>query len=260
MRTLFCFSCLVLVLAGCRGGTPGSSNDVEGGTPAADLSAEFLKDPQAADKKYKDKTITLTAIVDAVNSNEETGKGVIVLLKGLRKDNPADDGPNFECVIASASESKALALIETQKVKLTGKYKKVEGKEAAMPNSRDCIYLEDCTIDVVGPDPSVPVTAVELARSFATDEDAARNKYLDKMVLVEGKFIRSDAAQYLGTVCFLEGHEKDGKSFPVVVITDPEKLGNPEQGATLKLRALCMGQGVVNGNSCVRLFGAKLAK
>jgi hypothetical protein len=247
MRTFLAFSCLALLVTGCGGGKEGPTAEA--------LSAEFKKDSDAADKKYHGKTLTLSAHVAGVNSKEETGKSYVALyLEGEK-----DDGPQIECAVVSDADSKALALLETQKVKITGKYKKF-GKEENQPEMKPQIYLEECKIEEVGPDPSIKVTAAELAKEYATDGDAAQKKYGDKLLLLEGKFIRSDVIQNVGRACLIEGHGSDDKSFNVVALTNSEELERTGQGETVKIRAMCMGRYTLDGQPCVRLFAARPAK
>ncbi len=258
MRKLPCLLCVVLVFTGC--GRNSTDKDLDSGPSASAISEEFKKDAKAAEKKYAGKSITLSGTVLSVLSKDDTGKDhVILVLEGMRKDKKEDDGPNIECVIVSDSEKKAMALIETQKVKLTGKFKKF-AKDPDQPHQDEQIYLEECKVDVVGSDPTITVSAAELGKAFATDAAAANKKYQDKMVLVEGKYLTGKHLQNIGSTCVLEGHNSDGKSFNIIVLNDEEKLGNPAQGDTVKFRAMCTGTRTVDGSPHVVLFGPKLVK
>jgi hypothetical protein len=233
---------------------------LDDGPTAAAMSEEFKKDAKAAEKKYADQTVTLSGTILSVLTKDDTGKDhVTLVLEGLRKSKKEDDGPNIECAVVRDSESKALALIETQKVKVTGKFKKF-AKDPDQPHQAEQIYLEQCKLEVVGPDPTITVSAAELGKAFATDAAAARQKFENKVVLVEGRFLTTKHLQYIGPACVVEGHNSDGKSFNIIVLGSSEKLGNPAQGDTVKIRATCEGQRTVDGSSHVALLGPKLVK
>jgi hypothetical protein len=259
MRRLLALFCLVPLITGC--GSSNKSNDWDKGPSAAALSEEFKKDAKAADQKYKDKSVSFAGKVAAVMSKDETGKDhVILIFEGLRKEKAEDDGPDIECALVADATSKAMGLIETQKVKITGKYKSY-GKNPEQPEQlRDQIYLTDVKIDDVGPDPTVPVSAAELARTFATDPAAAKAKYIGKMVVVDGKFVTTKFIQNIGSVTIIEGHKDGDKAFDLVLLGDADKIGNPAQFETVKFRAMCDGQVNVDGTPCVRLWGPKLVK
>jgi hypothetical protein len=263
MRPLLGTVCLILLVVGCGKGTP--SANPEKGPTAEELSEEFKRDAQAADKKYQGKTVTLSGEIVENMPKDATGKPhVIIILKGLQKDdNPANDGPSINCAIAESSAGKAAALVSGQSIKVTGKYKKV-GKEE--PAALAEIFLEECQIEGAPSDLAISVTAADLARAFATDEAAAKKKYSGNIVLLTGKFERTDHVQLLGNICVLEGHKIDeNKMFGVVALIPDEQtyqhLSGMNPGDQVKLRARVDGRVTNNdGSKHVRLTGAKIVK
>jgi len=107
------------------------------------------------------------------------------------------------------------------------------------------------------PDPRVRARSLTALRGISADSG--------KMILLDGKFERTDNLGILGNACMLEGFKMDGdKMFEVVALVNEQtyqQLNALNPGDQVKLQARCDGRVTRNdGSKYVRLTGAKIAK
>lgn len=139
-------------------------------TDPASFRAEFKANGQAASQKYFGKTIEMTGIV-ARMGDDPFDKGPFISLK-------AEGEWTVSC--ATTDEKPWLTVMPGSKIKLKGKLPR--GLSYQNPTIAECVVIEN------GPKPET-TTAVKLTKTYATNRKAAKEKYREKWVNLEGEII-----------------------------------------------------------------------
>jgi tRNA_anti-like len=146
---------------------------------AEDLAREFLTDEKAAETKYKDKVVEVSAVVYDANQLR-SGAGVFYL-NGAK--SRKDGGEPIHC--EAVPEQKSLvpwlsggfAGGKGQKVKVTGRVDKFH---------LGSVDLTACHITELEPPNTSQVKAEQVTDEFAREPEAAQKKYQEKEIIVEG--------------------------------------------------------------------------
>jgi hypothetical protein len=152
---------------------------------AKEFREEWDKDKQAVNAKYKDKVLEVTGTVIGLHVASD-GKSTLVL-EGEPK--------SVKNVFCYPTDPKPWNKVTP------GQTAKVKGKLPPFPNDAALI---DCTIGEVTGDPSPTVSAADLAREFAADDNAARQKYGSKYLIVTGEVESVQVDRAKGSVVALK--------------------------------------------------------
>ena len=178
---------------------------------AEELQAEFQKDKEAAEKKYKDKTIKLTGVVKAVYGDEPAFVGLVGGKEPL----------GLTCVMIE--KEPWLRLAAGQMVTLRGSGTTDGGQPA----------LYHCVIVDAGPNPAAVLTAAKLAEDYASDPEGVKKMYAGKPLILTGEVIENKNDDK-GRVVRLKG----AKGIGIELFYGPafEKRGkNIQAGDTIKV-------------------------
>jgi hypothetical protein len=130
---------------------------------ATEILREYMKDPDKAERKYKNATLDISGEIFFIHGKER------IDLKGVKR-NPNDPGDiKIIADIAPAFHGKALRLSKDQKIKIIGKFPSY-AKDSHLS-------VSECEIIELEPSKLLDVTAEELARAFEQDVKAAEDKY-----------------------------------------------------------------------------------
>lgn len=155
---------------------------------AEELEAEYQKDKQATEKKYKGKTIELSGVVAAVYGEETAFIGLVA---GKRT-------RGLPCVMIDKEPWSTVAPGQT--IKLRGPW----ATYGELPALYDCVIVE------AGPNPAVVLTAAKLADEYAADAKGVKKKYTGKYVILTGEVIENKIDNKGGRLVRLKAREKVG--------------------------------------------------
>lgn len=94
-------------------------------------------------------------------------------------------------------------------------------------------------VDTAGVKPDITVTATELQREFRDNEDAASEKYINRIVEVKGTVASMDKAE--GNNFNINLKTGDEMSSVICTVTDARGIGNIRQGDEITIRGICSG-------------------
>jgi hypothetical protein len=151
--------------------------------PAA-WHAEFKKNPKAALAKYKDKVVELAGTVKGVGEDPHGQVGYVYL---------AVEGSLLGIRCATADKTPWRKVAPGSKVKIKGKVEEEVGGGRLGS-------LFPAEIVEAGPNPAPILAAPELAKEYAADRKAVREKYDAKWVYVEGEVTEKKSPQEGGAV------------------------------------------------------------
>lgn len=192
----FLASLCLAALVGCgRGGedktttTPASKEEKDGkgkdgkeekptgkkALDAAKLAEEFQFDAEAANTKYLDQAME---VEDEVFELDVRTRGLV--LRGSEKEPPALSVRVRAGLTAAAMDRAFLEITRGQKVLVKGVYKPPE-KKSDFPN------LEEADYTLLSGPALVKTTSFALAKEFADAPSATAKKYLDRVVVLNGK-------------------------------------------------------------------------
>jgi tRNA_anti-like len=267
MTRLLQLSCLATLLACIGCGQRSEETNVPSGKAtnspspqgepvltAESLSEEFFKDEEAADKKYQGKTLTIFGTIGLVQPEIN-----LVVLLGKRNPAPIRNGPSIEFKLP-ADAAKLEQLVTGQTAKITGTYK---GLVKFSGDSYRLVTLSDCRLNETSPDPSITVSAAQLAKEFAANAAEANERYKDKWLILDGKVTRVDQVAVSGTTTlFLETSQSaDKMHFQVVCYSDyGRSLSSVKEGDTVTVRAYYSRTMVVGNRVDIQLGGGRVKK
>lgn len=210
-----------------------------------------------------DVTISMAAFYQEVKANEQAGDkyhGKVLRVEGYasgqvmgidksicrlvvhsepRVSFSHDFGQAIECQVRGKTKAQAEGLIAGQQVTVQGRF-----------DSRGTMTLTEAELVSVGADPTVAITAEELAKEFAANPEAAQGKYMGKALSIQGVItsvrVQDETAPFgwfalagTGThsiVCeYHSGHP--GK----------QQFAGLRAGQKVKVKGLCMGRERVRG-------------
>jgi hypothetical protein len=154
-------------------------------TPA-EWHAEFKKDSKAATAKYKGKVVELAGEVSTVSGDPYDNVGYVFLKV------PGD----ILGVRCATRDKKPWVKVSP------GSQVKVRGRISGTYSTGD---LDPAEITEAGPNPGVVISAQQLAKEFAADRKAAREKYDNKSAYVDGEITEKGSSQYCGIQLKLKG-------------------------------------------------------
>lgn len=217
----------VLWLANLGIGNPALADD---GAKAADadvtvsvddIKKDFASDEAAAKAKYYGKIIRVTGTLKTVADFDLDGNYAFTL----------DGMPAVNCV-ASKSGSKGCKAISI------GQEATVQGK--CTTATADSFALSDCQMISLGKDPSIKVSAADLAKAFATKTET--DDYEGVSVTVDGTVASVDVDAYK---IFLEGYTgADGTAVKVrclVGASGADALTKLTKGSKVVVKGTCIG-------------------
>ena len=116
-------------------------------------------------------------------------------------------------------------------------------------------------VQAAGPDKAakepLKVSAVELSKAYNTDTGKANDKYLDKLLEIEGTVIDADTIG-LVVVSLAGFNEKDGQPRVLCSMKDDSKVSDFKKGAKVKIKGKCKG-GAADGKN-VEVTNCELVK
>ncbi len=196
-------------------------------------------------KKYTGQVLEITGVVLSAYPTD-------LYLKGTY-DTQQSKGRQIYCRMAAASQEQASELTRGQEVKIKGRYQ-TEG---------NAYLIANCELVWTGPDPAVPVTAMQLTQEYSKDAAVADKTYLEKQVLVEGVIaeLREDKTGFEPrAVIVLESFdEKAARPLRVQAVfpnSDKKPVANLAKGQKIKIKGQCVG--VKDGS--VTLWYIKIVK
>lgn len=143
---------------------------------AVDLVKEFIADEKAATAKYKDKIVEVEGVVNT--ANQELHKGSFSLT-GAKK-TPTDIAQLLVfCNPVPSQQPRMPWLAKGQKVRVRGQ----------LTANSLALRLLNCQFWELEPPSTPKLTAVQLTEEYAKDEAAAKEKYYDKEIIVEGTVV-----------------------------------------------------------------------
>jgi hypothetical protein len=255
LRVLFQLTTIAVLVAGCgKGSTPPAPANLasnQQGPPAKEavkappadpaetvtaeqIGKDFLKDKEAAKKKYMDKVWVIDGVVE--DGYSVRGENVInpnVVLFGYKPPNDKDfNFINLQCFLTEAASEKIGGLTKGQKVKLKGKCR---------DTFSFLVQFGECEVLEAGPDPVIRVSAVDITKDFASDAKAAGSKYHGKPVLIEG--VVAGKEDKMASIIVLEGFdEKAAKPVRVhagIAGGNTEAFRKVTKGQKIKIKGEC---------------------
>jgi hypothetical protein len=211
---------------------------------AEEFTREFLKDKDAAKKKYEGKRVEITGEVSGVSS-PDAGKTAVVQLQGAKKDKDDIVGTLVQVALRPEFTRTGLHLSSKQKVKVTADYEIFLSFFVNLANG---------SLEELSKSELVSVGAPELAREFAKDAKAAAAKYTNKELLVTGEVEQAGDERGFHYVR-LKGDGKTG----VRVGVGSLYAQHLKKGATLGLR-IPRDRGVEFEKNEVRLGGGSVVE
>lgn len=206
---------LLLAVTGCPKKTPDAKDSGTAVSPAPDFTLDFEdlakeseKDPEGIYDKYEGKWLVVEGKVNDTVLDESGSVGVI--MGGFRdaKPQPRLFYVNFR--VLKDVDGKAANLTHGQKVKIKGE---VDGGTASRS-----IDLTKAELLEIGPDPSIVISAEQLAKEYKADSKAARAKYHEKWLLLNGTVVEWQKGKFVDDFVFLEGFDENAaKPFRVEV-------------------------------------------
>jgi hypothetical protein len=136
---------------------------------------EFLADEKAATAKYTNKTIQVDGVVDSTGGWHNDDH---VSLKGIKKDPNDIVGLTVMAHVVPAQVNQAVLAGKGQKVQVVGKF--------MIGGATFGVGLSDCTFKELEPNKVPVVSPVDVTGEFVKDAKAAKAKYGDKEIIVEG--------------------------------------------------------------------------
>jgi predicted Zn finger-like uncharacterized protein len=218
-------------------GTEVPPKEPQDAPPAFTLTTEqlgnaFKADKEAAKKKYDKQILAVEGVVYGAAYSDPDGHPRLDLDCSV-----PDTTLLMACHMAPASRPKVRGLTEGQKVKVKG----LCYTQQAPPH----LYLMECQILEAGPNPAIEISAVDLAKEFAADKEAAGKKYTEKQLVVEGVVVevlpKTDKEPYPQLI--LEGaNNKEGK--PIRIRAGPhiehhQEFSNTKKGDKVKIKGKC---------------------
>jgi hypothetical protein len=141
---------------------------------AEDLFKEYKADRNATNKKYHGKLVEVSGPVDSAGS-DNVHELPLVYLRATDKKGTLDW---IECYFAATDEQPVNRLCKDQPVKIRGAIRE-DWIGLGVP-------LFNCTVVEQGPDPAIPISAVQLTKEYAADKEAADKKYDKKILIIDG--------------------------------------------------------------------------
>jgi hypothetical protein len=186
-----------------------------------DIKKDFASDEAAAKAKYDGKIIRVTGTLKTVADFDLDGNYAFTL----------DGMPAVNCV-ASKSGSKGCKAISI------GQEATVQGK--CTTATADSFALSDCQMISLGKDPSIKVSAADLAKAFATK--TRTEDYEGVSVTVDGTVASVDADAFK---VFLDGFTAaDGTALKVrclVGVSGQDSLAKLTKGSKVVVKGTCIG-------------------
>jgi hypothetical protein len=196
---------------------------------SADIKKEFAADADAASKKYTGKIVRVAGTVNSVSEFNMDGQYIFTV----------DGMPAIRCTASAAGrkDCKAIAI---------GQDATVQGKCAEA--TKDKFTLGDCEVITAGKDPSVTVSAADLAKAFATKTGA--RDYNGEDVTVEGTVSEVKIEHYQ---VFLDGFKTaEGKTVNVKCMVGASGEGDAKKlkkGSKVVVKGRCTG--IMDGEDVV---------
>jgi hypothetical protein len=235
----------VALAAGCHKAAdpePEASSEPEFSVTAEALAREYETDSAAADRKYKGKWMLVEGPMEDV---ELSPSGyVTVTLKGFALEANKDRPGHIVRGDFLPTETGRLAdLTPGQQIQFKGKCDGAfKGEEA-----HDSPFVEflGCQLVVVGPDPSLPVTAAQLTGEYVRNEKAADAKYKDKYLVIEGTVVELQEKDGLLAI-LLEGHDEKSPA-PIRVAAGysehrRDQFAALKKGSKVNIKGACAGR------------------
>jgi hypothetical protein len=199
-----------------------------------ELTKDYNADEADADKRYKDKVLEISGVIQ---------EGFLSAPDAVERDVSVEgDEPThfIFCRFVASAAPRVTNLTKGQQIKLRGK----------CAGMRMPVFLIDCELIDVGPDPAAPVTAAELAREFAKDKKAAEEKYKGKQLLIEGVVVRTEVEERGIRRAYLEGFNENADQSILINAgfhyAQLKDLVGLKKGQKVKLKGEC--RSILDGN------------
>jgi hypothetical protein len=198
------------------------------------LAREYAADTRAADARYKGRWLAVTGYLEDVDLFPA---GLACLrIRGLPGDAPPGlPARMLRCEFAAGCVSQLVRLDRGQQLTFKGR---CQGDHGGLVDFVDCQVLD------LGADPARRVTAAELTRAFVEEESAARQRYKDQVLLVEGTVIGQKEIR--GMPWLLLGGHNEQSPVPVrVAVGYPDECKDDfarlKNGDRIQVRGECGG-------------------
>jgi hypothetical protein len=155
-----------------------------------ELYAAHKQDRQAADAKYRDKTLELTGQVHSFAYNEFDGRIALHLEGG-------GDFAWVACYLRAGEREPWARAVPGQEVVVRGRY-----VEHGFPALLDAVLVK------TGPYQGVVLTAEQLAEELTKDPDGARERYKNKHLALTGVLLAKEANDAGAYSFFLQGNDR----------------------------------------------------
>jgi uncharacterized protein (DUF1330 family) len=198
-----------------------------------DLLKEYNADKQSAKTKYGGKILEVTGIVNSVENDNSTWPQLHVNL--CEKIDFEHIFSVIKCFFPEKEKGRVLAMFKGQRVTIRGRWTEMGAY----------IRLNECTVIKAEPDPAISITAVELTKAAASNEETAKKKYNDKYLIVEGVVAKTEKKDKFSFQVTLEGFDENVPEpvrvdvlFNLLVVSEKNKkrLAALKKGDTIKLR------------------------
>jgi hypothetical protein len=177
--------------------------------------------------------------VDRVTTNS-LGERILTLV-GFTEDRPDKLGlREVRCTLRPDQRERARDLSRGQKVRLLGR---CDGEVSSFEIS--IIDLADGEVEWVGPDPAIPVTAMELTRSYAEDRPEAERKYNGRQLVIEGVFQELRDDLHRPVVVIAGYNEQTQHPVRILAAFRPDQraaFDKVTKGQTIRIKGECNGK------------------
>jgi hypothetical protein len=195
---------------------------------SVDFGKEFIADAKTAKAKYKDKWIELSGPVTGVG--HRSGDRPFVDLKGPFDPKRGDDFKSISCFIAEKEPWKKYS--PQQPVKIFGKFNDFGTND---------MYLVEGVVVEAGADPSLVLSAEQLAKECTADFDGTVAKYKDKYIILSGEIIGKESNDAGAPTLQLKADGKT-KVFASLTAFDKELVADWKAGQKVSV----VGQFILN--------------
>jgi hypothetical protein len=153
---------------------------------------EWVADDRAAREKYEGKVMELSGDVSEVTAKLDDERQVVqgvIILKAGAKDHV------IRCLTTDRQPWERVS--PGSKVKLRG----------VVPLYAEFPTLEPCNILEAGPNPAIPISAVQLTQELEDDTKETSKRYMGKFLIVDGEVVKKQTDGLGLTTAYLKGAE-----------------------------------------------------
>lgn len=221
-----------------------SGNKGAGTATAEEISRESASDPNAANKKYREKKTTFEGVIGKPPEKSSLNGAPYLLLRGSEADSV-----DLVCDFEPEAEKKVLALKWGQKVKVRGRFAHELGVGAG-------VSFVNCELIELLPEPNV--SAEQLAQEYTANRSEADKKYKNRRLLVRGMVIEVPKKAIADLII---AGAKDGEGMPInieITFEQGASFQNLKKDDKVLISGRCQGR--LRKNDPVVLSDATMSK